>query len=42
MWKAVQWCLWIVGILGIGYWAQLSVKARVSQVRGAWELERPT
>jgi len=34
-------CLWIVVVLSIGYWAQLSVKARVSQVRGARELERP-
>ena len=41
MWKTLQWCLWIAGVLSIGYWAQLSVKARVSQVRGAWELERP-
>lgn len=37
----MQWFFWTLGILSVGYWAQLSVKARVSQVRGAWELERP-
>jgi len=37
----MQWFFWTLGILSIGYWAQLSMKARVSQVRGAWELEHP-
>ena len=41
MLKAVQWFLLAVGLLGIGYWVQLGVKAQWGQMRGARELERP-
>jgi len=37
----MQWFLWTLGLLSIGYWAELSLKARWSQTRGARELERP-
>jgi len=37
----MQWFLWALGVLSIGYWAELGLKARWSQNRGARELERP-
>jgi sortase A len=37
----MQWFFWTLGLLGIGYWAELGIKARWSQARGARELERP-
>src|ERR1700687_1343893 len=37
----MQWFLWTLGLLSIGYWAELGLKARWSQSRGARELERP-
>jgi sortase A len=37
----MQWLLWTFGLLSIGYWAQLGIKAKWSQTRGARELERP-
>jgi sortase A len=36
----MQWFLWIFGLVNIGYWVQLGVKARWSQTRGADELDR--
>jgi sortase A len=39
-WKAMQWFLWTLGLLSIGYWAELSLKAKWSQTRGARELDR--
>lgn len=41
MFRALQWFLLAVGLLGIGYWVQLGVKAQWGQMRGARELERP-
>lgn len=41
MLKTLQWLLLTFGLLSIGYWAQLSMKAKLSQTRGARELERP-
>jgi sortase A len=41
MFKTMQWFLWAFGLLSIGYWAQLGVKAKWGQMRGARELERP-
>ena len=41
MLKTIQWLLLTVGLLGIGYWVELSVKGAWSQIRGARELERP-
>jgi sortase A len=41
MGKTLQSFLWIFGLLNIGYWVQLSLKARLSQIQGARELERP-
>ena len=37
----MQWFWWTLGILSIGYWAELGLKAKWSQARGARELERP-
>jgi sortase A len=39
--KTMQWFLWTLGLLSVGYWAQLSAKAKWSQMRGAREIERP-
>jgi|SRR5579872_705525 len=36
----MQWFLWTLAILNIGYWARLSVKAKLSQSLGARELDR--
>lgn len=41
VWKAMQWFLWTFGLLSIGYWFQLGLRARWSQAEGARELERP-
>ena len=41
MWKTIQSFLYIVGLLNLGYWLQLNLKARLSQTRGARELEHP-
>jgi sortase A len=41
MFKTMQWFLWTFGLLSIGYWVQLGVKARWGQMQGARELERP-
>ena len=38
----MQWFLWTVAVLNIGYWVQLSLKARLSQAQGARELDRDT
>ena len=38
---ALQWFLWSFGLLNLGYWAHLNLKAARSQSRGARELERP-
>jgi sortase A len=35
----MQWFLWTLAILNIGYWARLSLKATLSQSRGARELD---
>lgn len=37
----MQWFFWTLGLLSIGYWAQLGLKAKWSQDRGARQLERP-
>jgi len=37
----MQWFLWILGLLSIGYWFELGLRARWSQAEGARELERP-
>lgn len=37
----MQWFFWILGLLSVGYWAQLGLKAKLSQEQGARELERP-
>jgi sortase A len=37
----MQWFLWTFGLLSIGYWVELSLKAKWSQTRGAHELEHP-
>jgi sortase A len=37
--KIMQWFLWTFAVLNIGYWVQLSLKARLSQTRGARELD---
>ncbi len=37
----MQWFWWTLGILSVGYWAELGIKAKWSQARGAHELERP-
>ena len=42
MWKAVERCLWALGILAIGYCAFIGVKAERSQTQGRHELERPS
>ena len=36
----MQWFLWTLAILNIGYWARLSLKAKLSQSRGTRELDR--
>jgi sortase A len=41
MFKTMQGFLWAFGLLSIGYWVQLGVKAKWSQLQGARELERP-
>ena len=40
MWTALQWFLWIVAILSIGYWARSTLRAHASQAEGARQLER--
>jgi sortase A len=42
LWKTMQWFLWTLAVLNIGYWIQLSSKVRWSQTRGARELDRTT
>ena len=37
----MQWFLWTFGLLSIGYWAQLGIKAKWSQTQGARQLGRP-
>ena len=37
----MQWFLWTFGLISIGYWLQLSLRAKWSQMEGARELERP-
>lgn len=37
----MQWLLFTFGLLSLGYWVELSLKAKLSQARGARELERP-
>ena len=39
MWKTLQWLLWTVGILSLGYWVEANLKGILSQSRGARELE---
>jgi len=39
--KLLPWCLLIFGILNLGYWAHLTLKAKVSQARGAYSLDHP-
>jgi hypothetical protein len=41
MLTAIPWFLWTFGLLNIGYWVHLNLKAARSQSRGARELERP-
>ncbi|MCU1334602.1 MAG: sortase family protein [Bryobacterales bacterium] len=40
MWRTIQWGLCTLGLLNVGYWVHLSLKARGSQIEGARELER--
>jgi sortase A len=40
VWKTMQWFLWTFAVLNIGYWVQVSLKAKWSQSRGARELDR--
>lgn len=40
MGKTFQWFLWIFGLLNIGYWVDLSLKAKLSQLQGARALDR--
>lgn len=40
MWKTLNWFLWIVAVLSLGYWAEVSLQAKWSQMKGAHELER--
>ena len=42
LWKTAQGLLWVVGILCLGYYAELTVKAKWSQGQGARELEHST
>ena len=37
----MQWFFLTIGLLSVGYWVELSLKARWNQNRGARELERP-
>jgi sortase A len=39
VWKTIQWLLWIVAVISIGYWVQSSLKAKISQSRGERELD---
>jgi len=36
----MQWFLWTLAVLNIGYWVELSLKAKLSQTQGARELDR--
>ena len=36
----MQWFLWTLGLVNIGYWVQLSLRAKWSQIRGSRELDR--
>ena len=36
----MQWLLWTFALLNIGYWVELSLKAKWSQIRGVRELDR--
>jgi sortase A len=36
----MQWFLWTLALLNIGYWVRSSFKAKLSQTRGARELDR--
>jgi sortase A len=38
-WKTTQGFLWIVGLLCLGYWTEMTLKARWSQIQGARDLE---
>jgi sortase A len=40
MWKTLNLFFWIVAVLSLGYWAEVSLQAKWSQTRGAHELER--
>jgi sortase A len=40
MLTAIPWFLWTFGLLNIGYWVHLNLKAARSQSQGARELER--
>jgi sortase A len=38
--KTIQWVLWSMAFLSIGYWTEVNLKAKWSQARGAQALDR--
>jgi sortase A len=40
VWRATQWILLTIGLLGVGYWIALTAKAQLSQEEGLHQLDR--
>src|SRR5689334_11334274 len=40
MWRATERCLWILGLVALGYWLQLGLKAAWSQRRADYQLSQ--